>query len=57
MAFREVSVVEVCEVLRGWLGGAGLRTVAGREWTARPHAAMWPPPRRPGCVARVASPS
>jgi hypothetical protein len=28
MAYREVSVVEVREVLRGWLGGAGLRTVA-----------------------------
>ena len=30
MAFREVDVVEVGEVLRGWLDGAGLRTVA--EW-------------------------
>lgn len=28
MAFREVAVVEVREVLRAWLGGAGLRTVA-----------------------------
>lgn len=30
MGFREVSVIEVREVLRGWLAGAGLRTVAGR---------------------------
>ena len=28
MGFREVSVVEVREVLRAWLEGAGLRTVA-----------------------------
>jgi hypothetical protein len=28
MVFREVSVTEVREVLRAWLGGAGLRTVA-----------------------------
>jgi hypothetical protein len=28
MAFREVNVIEVREVLRGWLAGGGLRTVA-----------------------------
>lgn len=28
MAYREVSVIEVREVLRAWLSGAGLRTVA-----------------------------
>jgi hypothetical protein len=38
MAFREVSVVEVREVLRGWLGGAGLRTVAGRAGVDRKTA-------------------
>ena len=38
MAFREVSVVEVCEVLRGWLGGGGLRTVAGRAGVDRKTA-------------------
>jgi len=27
MAFREVAVVEVREVLRAWLSGDGLRTV------------------------------
>src|SRR5258706_480841 len=30
MAFREVSVVEVREVLRAWLSGVGLRTVGER---------------------------
>ena len=30
MAFREVDVIEVREVLRGWLDGGGLRTVAER---------------------------
>jgi len=38
MAFREVSVVEVREVLRGWLGGAGLRTVAERAGVDRKTA-------------------
>jgi hypothetical protein len=28
MAFREVAVTEIREVLRGWLAGAGLRKVA-----------------------------
>ncbi len=30
MAFREVDVVEIREVLRGWLDGGGLRTIAER---------------------------
>jgi predicted DNA-binding transcriptional regulator YafY len=38
MAFWEVSVVEVREVLRGWLGGAGLRTVAERAGVDRKTA-------------------
>ena len=38
MAFREVDVVEVREVLRGWLGGAGLRTVAERAGVDRKTA-------------------
>jgi hypothetical protein len=29
MAYREVRMVEVCEVLRLWLRGEGLRSVAG----------------------------
>ena len=28
VAFREVDVVEIREVLRGWLDGGGLRTIA-----------------------------
>ena len=38
MAFREVGVVEAREVLRGWLEGAGLRTVAGRSGVDRKTA-------------------
>lgn len=38
MAFREVDVVEVREVLRGWLDGAGLRTVAERAGVDRKTA-------------------
>lgn len=38
MAFREVGVVEVGEVLRGWLEGAGLRTVAQRSGVDRKTA-------------------
>lgn len=35
MSYREVSVVEVREVLRGWMAGAGLRTVAQRAGVDR----------------------
>jgi hypothetical protein len=38
MAFREVRVVEVREVLRAWLAGAGLRTVAERAGVDRKTA-------------------
>jgi transposase len=38
MAYREVSVIEVREVLRGWLGGAGLRTVAEQAGVDRKTA-------------------
>lgn len=38
MGFREVGVVEVREVLRGWLEGAGLRKVAGRAGVDRKTA-------------------
>jgi transposase len=36
--FREVSVVEIREVLRGWLAGHGLRTVATRAGVDRKTA-------------------
>jgi transposase len=38
MAFREVHVIEIREVLRGWLGGAGLRTVAAHAGVDRKTA-------------------
>lgn len=38
MGFREVSVIEVKEVLRGWLEGAGLRTAAERAGVDRKTA-------------------
>jgi transposase len=38
VAFREVNVVEVKEVLRAWLDGAGLRTVAERAGVDRKTA-------------------
>jgi transposase len=38
MAFREVDVIEVREVLRGWLAGAGLRTVAAQAGVDRKTA-------------------
>jgi transposase len=38
VAFREVCVVEVREVLRGWLDGGGLRTVAERAGVDRKTA-------------------
>jgi len=38
MVFREVGMVEVREVLRGWLDGVGLRTVAARAGVDRKTA-------------------
>ena len=38
MGFREVSVIEVREVLRGWLDGSGPRTVAERAGVDRKTA-------------------
>lgn len=38
MAYREVSVIEVREVLRAWLAGAGLRTVAKQAGVDRKTA-------------------
>ena len=38
MGFREVSVVEIREVLRAWLDGAGLRTAAERAGVDRKTA-------------------
>src|SRR5215472_11330045 len=38
MAFREVAVTEIREVLRGWLAGAGLRQVAAQAGVDRKTA-------------------
>ena len=38
MGFREVSVNEIREVLRGWQGGVGLRVVAERAGVDRKTA-------------------
>jgi transposase len=38
MAFREVAVTEIREVLRAWLAGAGLRTAAARAGVDRKTA-------------------
>ena len=38
MAFREVHVIEIREVLRGWLAGAGLRTAAAQAGVDRKTA-------------------
>lgn len=38
MVFREVSVIEIGEVLRSWLAGAGLRTVAAQAGVDRKTA-------------------
>ena len=38
MAFREVAVIEIREVLRAWLAGAGLRQVAAQAGVDRKTA-------------------
>jgi transposase len=38
MAFREVAVTEICEVLRAWLSGTGLRRVAEQAGVDRKTA-------------------
>ena len=38
MVFREVSVIEIREVLRSWLAGAGVRTVAAHAGVDRKTA-------------------
>ena len=49
MAFREVAVTEIREVLRAWLSGAGLRKVAEQAGvdrkTARRYRRLDIPPR------------
>ena len=55
MVFREVSVIEICEVLRAWLVGKSERAVAEQPaLTARRANGMWMLRWRPGCPGREA---
>lgn len=54
MGFREVSVVEVREVLRGWLDGAGLRKVAERAGVDRKTARRYVDAARSAGLVREA---
>jgi hypothetical protein len=38
LMYREVSVIEIREVLRAWLAGRGLGVVAGQAWVHRKTA-------------------
>ena len=56
VGFREVSVVEVREVLRAWLEGSGLRKVAERAGVDRKTARRYvEAPRRRGWLATAGS--
>jgi len=52
MAYREVCVIEVREVLRGWLAGAGLRTVAAQAGVDRKTARRYVQAAQAAGVAR-----
>lgn len=55
MAYREVSVFEIKEVLRLWLRGEGYRAIDRLSGVDRKTAAaMWRPPSRPGSPATAA---
>jgi transposase len=56
MGFREVGVVEVREVLRAWLGGAGLRTVAVRAGMDRKTARRYVAAAEAAGLSREAGP-
>lgn len=54
MGFREVSVIEVREVLRAWQEGHGLRTVAERAGVDRRTARRYVSAARAAGLAREA---
>jgi transposase len=56
MGFREVSVVEVREVLRAWLEGFGLRTVASRAGVDRKTARRYVAAAEAAGLSRDAGP-
>ncbi len=57
MVFREVDVFEVREVLRGWLDGVGLRTVAARAGVDRKTARRYVQAAQEAGLTRDAGPS
>jgi transposase len=57
VVFREVNVVEVREVLRGWLDGVGLRTVAARAGVDRKTARRYVQAALEAGLTRDAGPS
>ncbi|WP_420121138.1 IS21 family transposase [Nakamurella sp.] len=56
MAFREVDVVEIREVLRGWLDGGGLRTIAERAGVDRKTARRYVQAAQAAGLVRDAGP-
>jgi transposase len=57
VVFREVDVVEVREVLRGWLDGVGLRKVAARAGVDRKTARRYVQAAQEAGLTRDAGPS
>jgi transposase len=57
MAFREVAVTEIREVLRAWLAGAGLRTAAARAGVDRKTARRYVAAAVEAGLARDGGPS
>ena len=55
MAFREVDVIEVREVLRGWLDGGGLRPIAERAGVDRKTARRYVQAAQAAGLARDAA--
>ena len=56
MAFREVDVIEVREVLRGWLDGGGLRRIAARAGVDRKTARRYVEAAQAAGLVRDATP-
>jgi transposase len=57
MAFREVDVIEVREVLRWWLDGVGLRTIAARAGVDRKTARRYVEAAQAAGLSRAAGQS
>ena len=57
MGFREVSVIEVREVLRGWVAGVGLRTIAARAGVDRKTARRYVEAAQAAGLSRARGPA